>query len=317
MSFDVLTSGYVSMDRILKIDRPAAVGFTSLVTNRDNAVINYGGCSVNIACALSKLGLAAAPVIRVGGDYQSTGFQDFLRSGGVPTDGVTVLEEESTSCCYLVQDPEGNHITLFYPGAMDARYSRPLPDALFQGARMGVVTVAAQPDNREFVRQCRQHNVPLAFGMKSDFDAFPKDFLWELLTCSKIVFTNEVERSTIEELFQLQAITDLFRMGQAEIIITTYGKEGSTYYLRDGDGFQSQCIPICQCTKVVDTTGSGDAYIAGFLYGHLSGAPVADCCMLGSTLSSFVIEAEGCCTNLPDRARLEKRFDDFKACPIP
>ena len=46
MKTDVLTSGYVSMDHIIKIDTPAKVGFTSLVTNQSNAQIFYGGCSV-------------------------------------------------------------------------------------------------------------------------------------------------------------------------------------------------------------------------------------------------------------------------------
>ena len=44
MKVDVLTSGYVSMDHIIKIATPAKVGFTSLVTNKSNSKIFYGGC---------------------------------------------------------------------------------------------------------------------------------------------------------------------------------------------------------------------------------------------------------------------------------
>ena len=55
MKVDVLTSGYVSMDHIIKIATPAKVGFTSLVTNKSNSKIFYGGCSVNIAYALCRL----------------------------------------------------------------------------------------------------------------------------------------------------------------------------------------------------------------------------------------------------------------------
>lgn len=55
MKVDVLTSGYVSMDHIIKIATPAKVGFTSLVTNKSNSKIFYGGCSVNIAYALCGL----------------------------------------------------------------------------------------------------------------------------------------------------------------------------------------------------------------------------------------------------------------------
>ena len=46
MKVDVLTSGYVSMDHIIKIATPAKVGFTSLVTNKSNSKIFYGLCTL-------------------------------------------------------------------------------------------------------------------------------------------------------------------------------------------------------------------------------------------------------------------------------
>lgn len=97
MKVDVLTSGYVSMDHIIKIATPAKVGFTSLVTNKSNSKIFYGGCSVNIAYALCRLGMKAMPVLRVGGDYESNGFKKFLEEGNVPQDGITQIAEEATS----------------------------------------------------------------------------------------------------------------------------------------------------------------------------------------------------------------------------
>ncbi len=313
--YDLITSGYVSIDHMLKIKTPAAVGFTSLIENKTNSEIYYGGCSVNIAYALCKLGMNAMPILRVGEDYEKIGFQAFLENGGVPTEGISVVTGETTSVCYLVQDNKGQHITIFYPGAMDGRYSKPLDDAIFEEAGLGVITVASRPDNEEFFRKCTAHNVPVVFGMKSDFDAFPEPFLKELLLNSKIIFTNEAERETIEKLFQLNEITELFRLSSAEIIVTTYGKEGSKYYRRLDDGsVDTACIPICDCTSVVDTTGSGDGYMAGFLYAYLKGMTMADCCRMGSTLSSFIIEKEGCCTNAPALDALTRRFENFKNC---
>lgn len=313
--YDVLTSGYVSMDHMLKIKTPADIGFTSIIENKTNTKIYYGGCSVNIAYALCRLGLKAMPILRVGDDYEETGFKDFLEQGGVPTEATTHVADEITSVCYLIQDNNGEHITIFYPGSMDGKYAEPLDDEIFENAGMGVITVAAHSDNEEFFNKCRKHNVPLVFGMKCDFDAFPVPFLKELLLYSRIIFTNEAERATIEKLFGLHDITDLFRLGNAEIIITTYGKKGSTYYLRGENGsVESKCIPICDCTKVVDATGSGDSYIAGFLYAYLRDMPIADCCRMGSTLSSFTIEKEGCCTNVPTPDALMKRFTNFKKC---
>lgn len=146
MKVDVLTSGYVSMDHIIKIATPAKVGFTSLVTNKSNSKIFYGGCSVNIAYALCRLGMKAMPVLRVGGDYESNGFKKFLEEGNVPQDGITQIAEEATSVCYLLQDNNNDHITIFYPGAMDGRYAQKMKDSLFETAKLGVITVASRPD---------------------------------------------------------------------------------------------------------------------------------------------------------------------------
>lgn len=310
--YDVLTSGYVSMDHIVKIKSPAQIGFTSLIENKSNTKVYPGGCSVNIAYALCKLGLRAMPVLRVGDDYEQTGFRAFLEQGNVPTDAITHVAGEITSVCYLLQDNMGQHITLFYPGSMDGKYARPLDDGIFENAGMGVLTVGARCDNELFFAKCKQHKVPLVFGMKGDMDAFPPDFLRELLLYCKIIFTNECERESIEAIYQKDILT-LFDEGNAEIIVTTLGRDGSRCSIKTPGGIEQVTIPICECAGVVDTTGSGDAYMAGFLFGFHQRLPVVQCAKLGTVLSSFVIEKEGCCTNAPTAAQLEERMARFEA----
>ncbi|MDE6951171.1 MAG: carbohydrate kinase family protein [Lachnospiraceae bacterium] len=313
MKYDVLTSGYVSMDHIIRIASPARVGYTSIVTNADNTKIQYGGCSVNIAVALCKLGRKAMPVLRVGEDWETNGFKDFLEEAGVPLEATAVLAGESTSTCYLLQDNNNDHITIYYPGSMDKKYAAPIPEDYFRDARYGVVTVASEPDNRYFVERCKAAGVPLVFGMKDDFDAFPEPFLRELLTESLIIFTNEVEREIIEKLFGCDTIEKLFEIGKAEIIVTTLGKDGSICYEKTKDGIRRHKTGICKVEKVVDATGSGDAYISGFLYGYLQGREVQACCKLGTALASFVIQAAGCCTNIPSAAELEAKAKEVES----
>lgn len=307
MKYDVLTSGYVSMDRIIRIATPARIGYTSLVTNADNTKIQYGGCSVNIAAALCKLGRRAMPILRVGEDWEEIGFKHFLEEAGVPLEATTVLPGEATSTCYLLQDNNNDHITIYYPGSMDKKYAAPIPAEYFKDAGYGVVTVASEPDNRYFVERCKEAGVPIVFGMKDDFDAFPEPFLRELLQESRIIFTNEVERAIIEDLFGCETIETLFEIGKVEILITTLGKEGSICYERTENGVKQHRIGICKVENVVDATGSGDAYISGFLYGYLQGRDVETCCKLGTALASFVIQAVGCCTNIPLAEELEKK----------
>ncbi|EKC69536.1 kinase, PfkB family, partial [human gut metagenome] len=55
-----------------------------------------------------------------------------------------------------------------------------------------------------------------------------------------------------------------------------------------------------------------DAYMAGFVYGYLHGYSPADCCRLGSVLSYFVLQAEGCCTNAPTEQELLQKFETLR-----
>ncbi len=305
---DVITSGYVSMDHIIRINTPAKIGFTSLVSNKTSSKIYYGGCSVNIAYSLCKLGVKTAPILRVGSDYEEIGLKKFLVENNVPTCAIDVIDDEVTSTCYLIQDNNNDHITIFYDGAMNGKYSHELEDELFEKLKLGVMTVASETDNREFLKKCKKFDIPLVFGMKDDFNAFPLEFLKEVLLYSKIIFTNETEREVIEKCLGLNDIKDLFDIGNMDIIITTMGKDGSVYMQKTDTGIKEGQIGIFEVDNVVDATGSGDAYMSGFIYGYLKNMDIESCCRLGGTLASFVLVEEGCLTNIPTEAEFLERF---------
>lgn len=312
MKYDAVINGYVSMDRIIKTNTPLKYGYTSIVVNSDNSKIQYGGCSTNIAYLMARLNMKALPVIRVGReDYKETGFYDHMNKAGVCLDAVEIVTGETTSNCYLIADSENNHITIFYPGAMDGKYSKSMNPEFFRNSRIGIMTVGAYEDNVEFYRQCKENNVPLVFGMKCDYEAFPEPLFKEILLTSKIIFCNECESGEIIRILKLDEITQLFEKSQAEIIVITLGKKGSVYYHKTKDGIVSHHTEAAEFGKVVDTTGSGDAYMTGFLYGYLNGRNIKDCCSLGSVLSSFIIEKVGCTTNAPTEEEFLERFGQF------
>ena len=303
--YAALVTGYVSMDHIINISSPAKVGFTSLIENQSNSTIRYGGCSVNIAYALCKLNMPSVPVIRVGSDYESTGFKEFLEKGNVPPVGIKKIESDSTSISYLLKDNNGDHITIFYPGAMREAYAHEIPDDLFDEAALGVITVGTKKDNLYFARQCISHKLPIVFCMKGDMKAFSREVLLETLNHSKIIFTNECERKTIEEVLDIPDIRKFFDTGICDVIVVTYGKKGSRYYCKNGDTGE---VPSFDLFPAKDTTGCGDGYVSGFLYGYLHDKPIKDCCLYGSIVSSYVLAQEGCCTSLPTEQELTDAF---------
>lgn len=128
MVYDVVTSGYISMDRIIKVNRPVKPGYTSIICNSDNAKVYYGGCPINISYLLGKMGLKALPIIRVGEDRDTEEFIKYLKSANVILDAVDVINGESSPNCYIISDKDNNHITIFYPGSMDSKYCKEMDD---------------------------------------------------------------------------------------------------------------------------------------------------------------------------------------------
>lgn len=311
MTYDVITSGYVSVDRIIRVENPLKVGYTSIISNRDNAKTYFGGCPINIAFILGKMGLNILPLVRVGEDPDSEAFIQHLKSANVALDAIKVIREETISNCYIVSDKKDNHVTIFYPGAMDSKYSEEVKDEYFQKAKFGLLTVGSYKDNVKFFEKCQKHNVPIIFSTKLDFDAFPIELFKKILQKSKIIFSNESEASNILSILNIDTITDLFEIGDAEVIITTLGEKGSVYYKKNKNDFEKAVVSSYKIKNVVDATGAGDAYIAGFLYGYIKGKDVQESCYMGSVMSSFILENIGCTTNVPTPKTFKQRYEEY------
>ena len=305
-AYDLIVSGYSSFDHMITLKSDVVIGKTSLIENASCSNVYWGGCSVNVAVALQRLGMRAVPVLRVGDDFVSSGFKDFLLDEGIDLETITIVEGDVNSTSFMLQMPDGEHITTFYPGAMDEKYATSLPLEWFEKSRAALITVASHVDNGLFLSRAKEAGIPIYFGMKGDPDAFPPDLLTEILLSSRIIFMNETESAQIQSLYGYTGITDIFRAGHADVIVVTKGGRGATYYTAEGE---SNTVPSRRVERIVSTTGGGDAFISGFLFGLNQGASYDLCCRYGATVSSFALETEGCITNLPTRAQLIARME--------
>lgn len=306
---DIIAVGYPSLDRIIKTGDSISIGKTSIIQNADNSKIYYGGCNVNIAYTCAKLSLKSMLMMRVGNDFTSSGYEKFLKDVHICLDGVEVINEDVTSNTYLIENSMGNHITLFYPGAMSNKYAVSIDRDIIKRAKYGVITVGNLEYNMAFAEACVKEDVPIIFGMKCDFESFSSDALKQMLNASTIIFMNEGEKEEIKKLFNLDNIYDLFKNGRCKCLVITQGKDGSIILCKDHDKIVKEVIPIAKPDKVVDTTGVGDSYIAGFIYGLINNMSYMNCGKMGATVASFIIEDMGCLSNVPSENQLKERFD--------
>ena len=312
-----IVSGYSGANYILRVHSLPVVGRTELVQNKDNSVLYYGGNGLNVAVYLAKLGMTAIPILRGGADFEAQGYGRFLRENGVSDKAVSIVDGDATAVCYLVEDDNNDHMTFFYTGAMDARYApAEYPDSYFENVDWAVMTVSSQPDNAALLRAVRRHGIPMAFAMRADPVAFPPEFLDLVLHASTLVFMNEMEEGYIRETLGFEPTEELLRHGSTKAVIVTHGPAGCIVYEEKKGTIVSTAVGATRPDEVVDTTGAGDSFLSGFLYGVVSGYALADCARIGATVSSFIIEAAGCLTNVPDETamleRLRARRDDTK-----
>ncbi len=141
---------------------------------------------------------------------------------------------------------------------------------------------------RKAVKLAKENNVKVSLDLAS-YDVVNEnlEFLQEIIeNYVDIVFANEEEAKAFTGKEPEAALHELARL--CEVSIVKIGKKGSLIRYRGRD----YSIGVIKAESI-DTTGAGDLYAAGFLYGMANGLPVEKCGRIGSLLAGKVIEVLG------------------------
>lgn len=250
----------------------------------------YGGCAGNIAYNLALLGGHPVPVGTVGTD--AVDYLQRMKSLGIDTRRVRVLQDAFTPQCYITTDQDGNQIASFHPGAMLRSAEN---DLTGEQAAWAIVS----PDSKEgmFAHAQRLHaaKIPFVFDLGQAMPLFEGKDLRRMLSLATLLTANDYEASVIVERTG-QPIEALARNLQA--VVVTRGAQGATLYTA---GSRSEIAPM-PVTKAVDPTGCGDAHRAGLLYGLVNDWPLHDACCLANVMGGFKIGSQGPQNHHPSRA---------------
>ncbi len=116
-------------------------------------------------------------------------------------------------------------------------------------------------------------------------------------------FPNEIEGRQLTDETHPDKMIDAFLMHGIKTVILKLGQEGCIVATKK----TRTRLPALKA-NVVDTTGAGDAFLAGFCTAYLANESVVDCCKFGSAVSAVVIEAVGATTGLMNRAQINTRL---------
>lgn len=254
-----------------------------------------GGSVGNTMLALANLGAKPEFIGKVGDDRYGEFYKDnFLQHGGIPH---FLIGDLPTGVCSAFITPDGQRTFDDYLGAAATLTADDLQTEWFDNADIFYIE-GYLVQNHEMVM--RAADIAKSKGLKIglDFGCYnivedDRPFFEQLLQKVDIIFANEDEaRSFTGKSDPVEALNVLAE--KCEIAIVKIGAEGSL--VKRGEEVARAAAE--KVHKVVDTTGAGDYFAAGFLYGLSRGESLETCLQKGALLASKVIQVVG--TTLPD-----------------
>jgi adenosine kinase len=249
--------------------------------------VRRGGVAPNICFGMGMLGLKPILVGAVGADFVD--YRSWLERHNVDTHSVHVSDTRHTARFICTTDDEANQLASFYPGAMsEARDIELNPVAARVG---GLDLVLVGPNDPEAMLrhtdECRFRAIPFVADPSQQLARMEGEDIKALIDGAAYLFTNDYEASLIEQKTGWSKAEIAKRVG---VRVTTLGADGSRIELQDGTTIE---VPVAAEEAILDPTGVGDAYRAGFLAGLAWGVGLERCAQIGSLLATYVIETIG------------------------
>lgn len=264
--------------------RPEKLESLSISIFLDTLQDTHGGVGANIAYSLALLGEEPALLGAIGPDGLL--YMEKLAHHGV---NITHVFESKlpTATFNVITDSDQNQVGGFYPGAMFD--SDTLSFAPWKDTNPIVVISPHDPKAmRRQVQECAKWGLRLCYDIGQQVSNLPGEEMTEGIQAAEILILNEYEM-TVLAAKSGKTVGDIKK--QVPIVVTTLGKEGS---LIEGRSIsKAQRIGIATPNKIVDPTGAGDAFRAGFLYGYARDWPLKACAQLGAVCGTFSIETMG------------------------
>lgn len=307
----ILACGSVAYDRIMNFagnfsehfmpDKLHAINVSFFVSPPKE---EFGGTGGNIAYSLSLLGARAEVAATTGNDFAR--YAHWMREHDISPASIVQREDVPTASSYIMTDAKDNQITAFSGGAAVHAYDRELP---YQNYAAVIVSPTNKDDMVRVTREAKEHGVPLFFDPGQQIPMLSGEELKEAISGAEGIFLNDYEFSLVSSKTGWDEAT---MASHAKFLVVTLGAHGTRICTKEGE----ERVAAHSIEKIVDPTGAGDAYRAGFLKAYVAGLPLTTAAKLGSTVAAYAV---GCYGTQNHRFTLEEvrmRFEETYKEPI-
>ncbi len=261
----------------------------SFAVSQYDKIMATGGSASNTINGITKLGLNAGFVGKIGKDDIGLFFTNDSVNNGVNPH--LLLSETPSGRCIVLVSPDSERTLCTYLGAACELEASDLKPEMFQGYDFFHIEGYLVQNHdliRTAVKMAKEEGLKVSIDLASyNVVEANLDFLHEIVKeYVDIVFANEEEARAFTTKEPKEALIQI--SNHCNIAVVKIGKEGS--YIKSGDN-QVQIKP--RLAKAIDTTGAGDLYAAGFLFGLAKDYSLEVCGKIGSLVSGNVVEVLG------------------------
>jgi len=309
--FDVLGIGNAIVDVISRaeesfLEQRGIVKGAMILIDEDQADALYdvmgpglevsGGSGANTIAGLASFGSSCAFIGKVRDDQLGQVFTHDIRSIGVNFDSTPATDGPATARCLILVTPDGERTLNTYLGACTGLTPDDVPEAAIADAQVTYLEgylwdpPAAKNAFRKATKAARAAGRKVALTLSDSFcvERHRDEFLDLVRHEVDIVFANEAE---IKSLYQVETFDDALHAVRRDCRLAALTRSAAGCVIAEGD--EIHVVEAQKVDRVVDATGAGDLFAAGFLRGYTQGQPLAACGRLGAMAAAEIISHVG------------------------
>jgi len=295
MKFDVIGFGALNVDLLYNVNKITHEDEEAFITDFN---IYCGGSAANTIIGLSKLDLKTGYIGKVAQDRYGKILMENLQRENVDTSGIIVEEKGRSGNVLGFVDRKGNRALYVDPGVNDLIDISEVNLGYIENSRVLHLTsfVGDSIKAQELILDSISDEIIVSLDPGRIYAERGNSFVEKILKRTDIILINEEELKylTGNKYKSLEEMVKNLKEYDIDKIIVKRGEKGSYITDHEESHYLKPFDVICK-----DTTGAGDAFNAGFLYGFLRSENLKKCGEIGNYVASCCIQESGSLNGLP------------------
>ncbi|KGG16454.1 MULTISPECIES: adenosine kinase [unclassified Prochlorococcus] len=271
-----------------------------------------GGSAANTIAGLAELGCSTNFIGRVQDDQLGEIFKEDISSTGAIFNSPTVKGDEPTGRCFIYITPDAERTMCTFLGCSNSLKRNDIDLSIVKKAKVLYLEGylwdlnSAKDAFKTSAEVCRNYGGKIALSLSDIFCIERhRDSFQELLeNYIDIIFANEIEIISLYKSSTLQSAIEKIK-DKCEIAVITRGEKGSIII----SAGRVHTIKSHNFGKAIDTTGAGDLYASGFLYGYIHNKNLTTCGEIGSICAGQIVTQLGSRSKTSLRSLVNKKLN--------